>query len=443
MDVDIGNALATVASPGISRDALERLDEDVARAHERIEAGRADAEHGYEALNLPSRTDPDEIYRAVDRPEIADADALVTIGIGGSALGAATIADALSGAKTDDGTQTVFLDNVDPEWITGHLETLPLENTAINVVSRSGTTAETLANFLVVREAFEDAGVDWTERTIVTTGEAGPLRELSDRHGLPALQVPDGVPGRFSALSPVGLVAAAVCGHDLEALLAGASAEAETLTGSLFECPAYAYGATTHALAARGASVNAMMPYAESLETYAEWFAQLWAESLGKDDLGQTPVRALGATDQHSQLQLYRAGPRNTLVSFVTPRERDDRAIPATDVADLAYLGDASLGELLQAEFEATEASLAAAGRPNVRIELERVDAFELGGLLYGMEAACVLAGELAGVNAFNQPAVEWAKKATRGLLGGTDADGNRLEEADAVAEKTTLRVDR
>ncbi|WP_276252478.1 glucose-6-phosphate isomerase [Halomontanus rarus] len=443
MDVDIGNALATVASPGISREALERLDEDVARAHERIEAGRDDAEHGYAALNLPNRTDPDEIYRAVDRPEIADADALVTVGIGGSALGAATIADALSGTEADDDTRTVFLDNVDPEWITSRLESLPLENTAVNVVSRSGTTAETLANFLVVREAFEDAGVDWTERTIATTGEAGPLRELSDRHGLPALQVPDGVPGRFSALSPVGLVAAAVCGHDLEALLAGASAEAETLAGSLFECPAYAYGATTDALAARGASVNAMMPYAESLETYAEWFAQLWAESLGKDELGQTPVRALGATDQHSQLQLYRAGPRNTLVSFVTPRDRDDRAIPTTDVDDLAYLGDASLGELLRAEFEATEASLAAAGRPNVRIELERVDAFELGGLLYGMEAACVLAGELAGVNAFDQPAVEWAKKATRGLLGGTDAAGNRLEEADAVAEKTTLRVDR
>ncbi|MDQ2049966.1 glucose-6-phosphate isomerase [Natronolimnohabitans sp. A-GB9] len=433
MNVDIGNALASVASPGVSRESLERLDDQVADAHERIETGMANAEHGYEALNLPQRTDPDEIRRAVE--PVADADALLTVGIGGSALGAATITEALA---DESDTEAIYLDNVDPEWITAHLERLPLENTAINVVSRSGTTAETLANFLVVRDAFESAGVDWTERTIVTTGESGPLRDLSERHDLPSLKVPDGVPGRFSALSAVGMVAAAVCGHDLEAFLSGAAAEAETLTGSLFDCPAYAYGATTYALDQRGAGVNAMVPYAESLETYAEWFAQLWAESLGKDDLGQTPVRALGVTDQHSQLQLYRAGPRDKLVTFVSPGSFDDRPIPETDVEALSYLGDSTLGELLEAEFEATEASLAAAGRPNVRIELDGVDEYELGGLLYGMEAATVLAGELYGVNTFEQPAVEWAKKATRGLLGGGD-----FEEAEAVAEKTELRIER
>jgi glucose-6-phosphate isomerase len=433
MDVDIGNALASVASPGVSRDSLERLDEQVADAHERIAAGMEEHEHGYEALNLPQRTDPDEIRAAVE--PVADAEALVTVGIGGSALGAATLTNALA---DESDTEAIYLDNVDPAWVSSHFERLPLENTAINVVSRSGTTAETLANFLVVREAFEDAGVDWTERTIVTTGESGPLRDLSERHDLPSLKVPDGVPGRFSALSAVGMVAAAVCGHDLEALLSGAAAEAETLTGSLFECPAYAYGATSYALDARGAAMNAMVPYAESLETYSEWFAQLWAESLGKDNLGQTPLRALGVTDQHSQLQLYRAGPRDKVVTFVTPRESEDRSIPGTEVDDLAYLGDSTLGELLSAEFEATEASLAAAGRPNVRIELERVDEYELGGLLYGMEAACVLAGELYGVNTFEQPAVEWAKNATRGLLGGGE-----FEEAEAVAEKTELRIER
>ncbi|QCC58356.1 glucose-6-phosphate isomerase [Natrinema thermotolerans] len=431
MNVDIGNALASVASPGVSRASLERLDEQVAAAHERIERGMANADHGYEALNLPERTDPDEIRAAVE--PVADADALITVGIGGSSLGAATIVNAL-----ESDTETVFLDNVDPEWVSRRLDGIALENAAINVVSRSGTTAETLANFLVVRAAFEDAGVDWTERTIVTTGESGPLRNLADRHDLPSLKVPDGVPGRFSALSAVGMVAAAVCGHDLEALLAGAAAERESLSGSLFECPAYAYGATTYALDGRGAGINAVMPYAESLETSAEWFAQLWAESLGKDDLGQTPVRALGVTDQHSQLQLYRAGPRDKLVTFVTADADADRSIPATDVEELAYLGDATLGDLLEAEFEATEASLAAAGRPNVRVELEAVDEYELGGFLYGMEAACVLAGELYGVNTFEQPAVEWAKKATRGLL-----VGGEFEEAEAVAEKTELRVER
>jgi len=180
-----------------------------------------------------------------------------------------------------------------------------------------------------------------------------------------------------------------------------------------------------------------MLPYAEGLEPFAEWFAQLWAESLGKDGQGQTPARALGATDQHSQLQLYRAGPRDKMVTLVRTREREDRGIPHTDIEELSYLGGTGLGELLDAEFEATEASLAAAGRPNVRIEIDRLDAAGIARLLYGMEAACILAGELYGVETFTQPAVEWGKRAARGLLGG-----GSFEEADAVAEKEQLVVD-
>ncbi|WP_162224449.1 glucose-6-phosphate isomerase [Halorussus amylolyticus] len=430
MHVDLGNALSEVADPGLARAELDDLDERVADAHERIERGRANDEHGYAALNLPETADPDEIRRAVE--PFADAEAVLTVGIGGSALGAATLAN---GLPSD--TDAYFLDNVDPEHVARLLDSLSLDATAVNVVSRSGTTAETLANFLVVREAMADAGVDWTDRTFVTTGEEGNLRRLAEKHDLPALDVPAGVPGRFSVLSTVGLACAAICGHDLDAILRGASEEADRLSGSLYDSPGYAYGAVSYALEERGAAVNAMMPYAESLETFAEWFAQLWAESLGKDGRGQTPARALGATDQHSQLQLYRAGPRDKLVTLVRPRERADRKIPETDLDGLSYLGGSTLGELLDAEFEATEASLAAAGQPNVRIEIDRVDERGLGELLYGMEAACVVYGELADVETFTQPAVEWGKKAARGLLGGGD-----FAEADAVAEKTSLVVE-
>jgi glucose-6-phosphate isomerase len=283
----------------------------------------------------------------------------------------------------------------------------------------------------------EAAGVDWTERTVVTTGESGPLRELADAHGLPALDVPDGVPGRFSALSAVGLVPAAILGYDVEAVLEGGRAARDSLQGSLYDCPAYAYGAVATALERRGAHTNAFMPYAESLEPFAEWFAQLWAESLGKDGQGQTPARALGATDQHSQLQLYRAGRHDKLVTLVRPRERADIDIPDTDVEGLSYLGGSTLGDLLDAEFEATEASLAAAGQPNVRLEVDRVDEHGIGDLLVSLEAACILAGELMGVETFTQPAVEWGKRAARGLLGGGE-----FAEADAVREKTTLTVD-
>jgi glucose-6-phosphate isomerase len=428
MKVDIGNALASVASPGVSRDSLERLDEQVAAAHDRIAAGRAADEHGYVALNLPETVDTAPIRDAVSRFD--DVETVLVVGIGGSALGAATLTDALE--TTAD---AYYLDNVDPEHVAALLASLDLSRTVVNVVSRSGTTAETLANFLVVREAMADAGVDWRDRTLVTTGSEGNLRELARSEALPVLDVPDGVPGRFSALSTVGLAPAALCGLDVDALLAGGR-DAD-LSGSLFDCPAYAYGATAYALDGRGASVNAMLPYAEALETYAEWFAQLWAESLGKDGRGQTPARALGATDQHSQLQLYRAGPRNTMVSLVRPTDRDDVMIPETDLDGLAYLGGHGLGDLLDAEFAATEASLAAADRPSVRVEIDRVDERSLGELLYSMEAACVLAGELYAVDTFVQPAVEWGKKAARGLLGGGD-----VPEADAVADKTELVVE-
>jgi glucose-6-phosphate isomerase len=429
MRVDIGNALAAVADPGVEESALGALDEQVGRAHERIAAGREDDEFGYAALNLPDATDPTAVRAAVE--PVADAGAVLTVGIGGSALGAATVSAALGPADVDHRV----LDNVDPAHLRATLDGLPLEDTAVHVVSRSGTTAETLANFLVVREAMTGAGVDWTERTVVTTGPDGPLRALADEHGLPVLSAPEGVPGRFSVLSPVGLVPAAIRGHDIEALLAGA--RGVELSGSVRSCPAYAYGALAYALDQRGAGVNVMMPYAERLEPFAEWFAQLWAESLGKSGGGQTPVRALGATDQHSQLQLYRAGPRDKLVTLVRPRERPERSIPETGIEDLAYLGGGELGALLDAEFEATEASLAAAGRPTVRVELDRLDARGLGELLYSMEAACILAGELYGVETFTQPAVEWGKRAARGLLGGGD-----FEEADAVADKHRLVVE-
>ncbi|WP_436901012.1 glucose-6-phosphate isomerase [Halovenus halobia] len=428
MQIDIGNLLAADA---LDRADLDDLDGAVESAHQRIDDGRADDEFGYASLNLPATTDPATIESAVE--PVADSEAVLTVGIGGSALGAATISQALGPSETDH----YVLDNVDPKNVQTTLSTLDFSTTAVNVVSRSGTTAETLANFLVVREAMDDAGVDWTERTVVTTGEEGPLRDLADGHGLPSLTVPTGVPGRFSALSAVGLVPAAIQGHDIEGLVAGGQAGADSLAPSLFECPAYAYGATAYALDQRDYSTNVMMPYAEGLEAFSEWFAQLWAESLGKDGGGQTPVRALGATDQHSQLQLYRAGPKDKLVSLVRVTDGPEQPIPETGIPDLAYLGGKGLGELLDAEFEATEASLAAAECPNVRVEIDRLDAESVGQLLYEMEAACILAGELYDVETFTQPAVEWGKKAARGLLGAGDA-----EEAEAVASKEQLRIE-
>jgi glucose-6-phosphate isomerase len=429
MRIDLGNALGDVVDPGIPREDLDRLDETVGRAHRRIETGRAAEEFGYAALNLPDTTDPTAIEKRADL--FAGAETVLTVGIGGSALGAATITDALG----LDGHRV--LDNVDPAHTRRTLDAIDLDGTVLHVVSRSGTTAETLANSLLVRDAMADAGLDWTERTVITTGDTGPLRRLAERHDLPVFDAPEGVPGRFSALSPVGLFAPAVLGADIESVLDGGASAADRLAPSLFDAPAYAYGAAASALEKRGATVNAMMPYAESLEAFAEWFTQLWAESLGKGGGGQAPARALGVTDQHSRLQLWRDGRRNTMVTLLRPAERPDASVPDADIEEAGYLGGRTLGAIMDAEFEATEASLAAAGRPNVRVEVDRIDPEGVGDLLYSMEAACVLAGELAGVDTFDQPAVEWGKAATRDLLDGEDTDRSR-----SVAEKRTLEIE-
>lgn len=431
MEIDIGNALASEATPGISRDALDQLDERVARAHERIKAGRAANEHGYEALNLPETTDVGRINAVVD--DLPAPEHVILVGIGGSALGAATVVDAL-----DSTVDLHVLDHLDPAAIDQTLTQVDLSNTVVHVVSRSGQTTETLANALLVKEAMVSAGADWGNRAIVTTGDSGPLRTLAEEDGLPVLSPPAGVPGRFSVLSTMGLPVIALCGHDIGELLAGGQSTVEGLSSSLFDSPAYAFGAISYALAIRGARVNAMMPYAEGLETFAEWFAQLWAESLGKDGLGQIPVRALGVTDQHSQLQLYRAGPRDVQVSFLRVAEHAvQQTVPDGSVATEAGIAGREVAAIADAEFRGTEASLAAASRPSIRLEIPRMDAYQLGALLVSMEAACMLTAELFDVNAFDQPAVEWGKRATRGILQGSDTP-----ETATIEDKRILRID-
>lgn len=431
MQIDIGNALASVAKPGISRSALDELDERVFEAHGRIETGIRDRQHGYTALGLPEFTDSERIRETVET--VPDHTHIILAGIGGSALGATTIADALG-----SGNRLHVLDNVDPVHTTAIVENVPLEDAALFVVSRSGQTTETLANAAIVTDAMKQAGIDWSERTLVVTGTEGPLADCVEEHDLAHLHIPAGVPGRFSALSTMGLPIVAALGHDIEAVLAGGRAARESLAPSLFECPGYAFGAISYALANRGVRVNAMMPYAERLETFAEWFAQLWAESLGKDNTGQIPARALGVTDQHSQLQLYRAGPPIIQTSFLAIRNLDGVSIPANPPIDPGTeLHGRDLGEVLDIERRSTEASLANAGRPNVRIDIETLDEYALGDLLVSMEAACILAGELFDLDPFDQPAVEWSKRATRALL----ADEDTTETA-AIREKTELSID-
>lgn len=415
MNVELGYALSEVATPGLSEAALERLDDrHVADAHERIDAGVAAGDFGYSALDLYDRVPLDRIEAAV--ADLPATDTVFVIGMGGSALGARAVATAL----TPDADWQV-LDTLDPGHIKRILDATDLERTAIHVVSKSGTTIETRAVFEHVTSTMEDAGIDWADRTIATTTADGPLGRRIERVGATRLDPPTGVPGRYSVVSSMALPSAAALGVDVEGLLDGAASAHRSLGPSLFESPAYAYGAAMAALANRGVGQNAFVAYEERLSGLVHWFCQLWAESLGKDGLGQTPIPGRGVADHHSQLQRWRAGRRDLAVTTLATE---------TPLGSIVELGDTTvgLGELGDLERRATEASLGAAGVPAIRLETDVVDAEVLGELFVSLEAATMLVAELWGIDAFDQPAVDWKKTAVNAELGMGDGERPQLE---------------
>ncbi len=369
-------------------------------------------------------------------------DALVVIGIGGSALGPIALATALLpfyyNELPDDerGMRPRFyvLDNVDPDETNALLGRLDLKRTLVNVVSKSGTTGESMAGYLIVRGRMEKAlGQEaLREHLVFTTDPAkGVLRDIGGALGAPMFDIPPGVGGRFSVLSPVGLLPAALTGMDVPQLLRGAQDMAEWITRTDgWDNPACVFAGVQYLQdTALGRRVSVMMPYSARLRDMADWYRQLWAESLGKavDRQGQTvnvgplPVKSLGVTDQHSQLQLYAEGPDDKVITFLGVGEFQHEVIipaPGAESAALAYLGGRSLAELMWAEQKGTAWALAQRGRPSLTITLPRVDAFQVGALIYLLEMATAMAGELYDVDAFNQPGVELSKQATYAVMG-------------------------
>ncbi len=367
---------------------------------------------------------------------------LLVIGIGGSALGTTALATALlpfyynelSPAERGHKPRLYVLDNVDPDETAALLGRLPLERTLVNVISKSGTTSETMAGYLVVQERLQAAvGVGaLKDHLVFTTDPAeGALRRIGNTLGVPMFDLGPGVGGRFSVLSAVGLLPAALTGMDVRALLAGAMDMAEWIEGTEgWENPACTFaGVQFLEDMGLGRCVSVMMPYSARLRDLADWYRQLWAESLGKeiDRQGQTvntgplPVKALGVTDQHSQLQLYAEGPDDKVITFLGVREFGEVVgipEPGPEAEALAFLGGHTLAELMWAEQRSTAWALAQAGRPSLTITLPRVDAFSMGALIYMLEMATAIAGELYDVDAFNQPGVELSKRATHALMG-------------------------
>jgi glucose-6-phosphate isomerase len=359
-------------------------------------------------------------------------DDLVVLGIGGSALGLTALKTALCppywnllAARARGGRPRLWvMDNVDPGEFAAMTELIDPKRTLFNVISKSGETAETMSQFLVK----DCVGKAWKDHFVITTDRAkGILRPMVQAEGLESFVVPDGVGGRFSVLSPVGLFGAAMVGIDIRALLAGAAAMDKACSAANFAVNLAAQGAAVQiGLYRKGKPMSVMMPYSAALKDVADWFRQLWAESLGKtradgSQVGPTPIKALGVTDQHSQVQLYREGPNDKVFTILAVEAFENR-VPLPDapptLKGLDYLTGHTVKELLKAEEEATVWALGLSKRPTTRILVPRVTPRAVGALLYLLEVQTSIAGEMLAINTYNQPGVEAGKQATMALMG-------------------------
>ena len=436
-----GLTAAVVGDHGATEADLDALVAPAAAAVATIAARRARGELGF--FDLPADRATARACLEAARAFPPEVDTMVVLGIGGSSLGPKALysalappLDALRSRAPGLPRRLLFPDNADPSTLSAILEVCDPARTVWNVVTKSGGTAETAAQLLVVADHLERAlGQDRAARRIIATTDptAGALRATADAAGWATFPIPSAVGGRFSVLSAVGLLPAAVAGLDVMGLLDGAAAMLARCDGDDVRTnPALLLaGLLHHHHVVRGRPMVVLMAYADALYDVADWFRQLWAESLGKAvatdgrtvNVGPTPIAARGATDQHSQLQLYVEGPRDKVVVMLTAERREhELTIPRSALAasrpEYAYLAGRGVGELLDAELRGTIGSLLGRQRPTGVIALPRIDAPAVGALIMLLELATAWAGPLYGVDPFDQPGVEEAKRLAYAALG-------------------------
>ena len=442
--LDINNLMADVVGYpyGLTVDQIDSMADRAKAAYDAINANRGKGWLGWTELPYNQDDILDDIEAAADyiRNEF---DAFVVLGIGGSALGPIAVQQALNHMHYNQlprekrgGPKFYVEDNIDPERMKALFDVIDVKKTCFNVITKSGATAETMSQYLIISTALKEAlGDDWTKHLVATTSkEKGNLIRLALEHNFKLFYIPESVGGRFSELCPVGLLPAAVCGIDIRAMLEGAKAMDKRLKSPLLWENMALLEATIQFLLTeeKGINVHVVMPYADSLKYMADWFCQLWAESLGKNvtrkgmavNVGQTPVKSLGVTDQHSQLQLYTEGPYDKVVTFIhVGKYRETVEIPegCYEYPNVSFLGGKTLNELINAEYLGTQYALLRSGRVSQTIRIPVVNAYSIGQLIYFFEMVTAYLGELLDIDAYNQPGVEESKIAAYAMLGNTE----------------------
>lgn len=430
---------------------------DIAKkAFQEVEAGRGKGMMGWTELPYNQDDIVEDIIKTAE--DIKDKfDNFVVLGIGGSALGPIAVFQALCHLRHNELPKEVrkapklyVEDNVDPERMNALLDVLDLDKTMFNVVTKSGSTSETMSQYLIIMDILKKKfGDKAKDHMIATTSESkGNLIKIAKQEGLKTFYIPDGVGGRFSELCPVGLLPASVVGIDIKELLAGAKyMDGICKSSDIKENPALIGALLQYLSMKRGKNISVMMPYADSLKYIADWYCQLWGESLGKAVnkegkevfAGQTPVKALGVTDQHSQVQLYREGPFDKVITIIgVEKFRSDVTISdgCEDIPDVNFLCKHTMSELINTERKATEYALTTANRLNYTIMLPEVNAFTIGQLLYLFEMQTAYTGAMLGIDTFNQPGVEGGKNATYALFGRKGYESTKEEMNSARKKK-------
>lgn len=429
-----------IGGNGLTRDDFKGIDSDALLGGIRTRKYRE-----MEFLDLP-KADTSAIREA--GRYAAQFDNFILLGIGGSALGPRSILEALHPFHNVKGRPKVFIyDNVDPMTLKCILDSADLKRTVVNVVTKSGSTAETIASFMILWEALKDRSLKPEEHIIVTTDpEKGNLRKIAGDYRLRALPIPQGVGGRYSVLSTVGLLLAETVGVDTGEMLKGADdIDRACENPGLWKNPALLFASGIYLMQKlKDRDITVMFPYADRLKPFSEWFCQLWAESLGKEGKGLTPYPSIGTTDQHSQLQLWMQGPQDKVVVFLSVEDYGaDMKIPAAfqDMEGLGYLSGHSLAELIKVEQEASEIALAGNGRPGITIKLPEIDAYHLGQLYHFFEITTAVTGFLIGINPFDQPGVEEGKNLTYGMMGKKGYEAKKEEFEKYRRRKARLEI--
>ena len=384
---------------------------------------------------------------------------ILVLGIGGSILGGLAVTEAilkpywnlLNSEQRNNLPRIYFLDNIDPDSINGLLDILDLKKTLVNVITKSGDTAETMSQFMVIKDRMEKIiGDDYRKNIIATTDKKmGILRQLADQEGYKIFYVPDDISGRFSVFSSVGLVPFALVGLDIDKMMQGIKDIDLELKNTDIRQNIAAKFALVHFLMYKnkGKHISVLMPYSSRLKYVPDWYIQLISESIGKkvNRIGETiyngitPIKAIGASDQHTQLQLLNEGPNNKVITFIRIGEFNTQLeIPKIyEYTGIGYLGGKTINKLLNAEADSTMASLIDNNRPCITITIDKIDEYHIAQLLYMLEVQTAVAGELYNINTFDQPGVEQVKNYMYALMERAGYEGS----ASLLKDKMELMV--